>query len=411
MTENPALLLHHCHIVDGVSDQPLRDAAVLLAADRIQAVGPADRVRAQTPDGARSIDLGGGYLTAGLLNMHTHFSLSLPGSGGDAVKDLGAHALALHMASGARRTLLGGVTTVRCVAEKSHADFALRYAITTGLVPGPRIFTAGRALVCTGGHGHESPDTLQCDGADGFRRGVRSQVAAGADLIKIMISGGIAGQHEHMTTAQLTPDEIRATIETAHAWDRRVTAHAGPAPIIATAVELGLDCVEHGYQLTEPIAQAMADSGTALVPTLIVTRCGEFFDELGVPTWMQRRSLDAGPRHVESYRMALAAGVQVMLGSDMPPFWPIDGTTATIRELEHMVECGLSPSAALRAATIVPARWLAADEEIGTVEAGKFADLIVMDEDPTQDISALRSLRWVMKAGRVVRDDRTALAP
>jgi imidazolonepropionase-like amidohydrolase len=188
-----------------------------------------------------------------------------------------------------------------------------------------------------------------------------------------------------------------------------VTAHAGPAPIIEEAVRLGLDCVEHGYQLTEPVVALMAEHRTSLVPTLIVTRCKDFFDSIGVPEWMQQRSLGAGERHAESYRLALDAGVEVMLGSDMPPFWPTDGTTATVRELEHMAEFGLAPVDALRAATIVPARWLDADGEIGTVEPGKYADLIAMDGDPTRDVSALRGLRWVMKGGVVVRDDRTGL--
>ena len=153
----------------------------------------------------------------------------------------------------------------------------------------------------------------------------------------------------------------------------------------------------------------MAERGTFLVPTLVVTRCEEFFDSLGVPKWMQQRAMDAGPRHEQSYKLALAAGVEVMLGSDMPPFWPFEGTTATVRELEHMTGSGLAPMDALRAATAVPARWLEAGSDFGTVEAGRFADLIAMDADPSHDISALRTLRWVMKGGQVVRDDRRGL--
>ena len=402
-------LLHHCSVIDGVADTPIQQAAVLIRGKRIVAVGPEAQVRGALPtDGAQvvELDLGGAWLMPGLVNLHTHFSLSLPGPGGDEVQQLSPHDLALYVASGARRTLHNGVTTVRCVAEKDGVDFALRRAIDAGTAEGPRIFTAGRALVCTGGHGHEGSDTLECDGADGFRRGVRSQVKLGADLIKVMISGGIAGEHEAIDTPQLTEDEIAAVIDTAHAWGRKVTAHAGPAPIIETAVRLGLDCVEHGYQLTPQVAELMAERGTALVPTLIVTRCGEFFDSLGVPEWMQRRSLEAGPRHVESYRFALEAGVEVLLGSDMPPFVDTEGTSATVRELEHMADFGLSPAAALRAATTAPARWLGADDDLGTVQTGRYADLIAMDEDPTSDVSALRSLRWVMKGGRVVRDDR-----
>lgn len=398
-----AIVLSHCTVVDGVSDEPRRNTNILIRDDRIAAVGTSVDV----PADARRIDLRGGYVMAGLLNMHTHLSLSLPGAAGDAVGALPPHALALYMAWGARRTLHAGVTTVRCVAEKNHVDFALRQAIENGWLPGPRVFTAGRALVCSGGHGHSGADTLECDGADDFRRGTRRQIAAGADLIKVMISGGIAGEHEAIDTPQLTGEEITAVLETAHAWGRKVTAHAGPAPIIEQAVRLGLDCVEHGYQLTEPVARLMADRRTSLVPTLIVTRCKDFFDSLGVPEWMRQRSLGAGPRHVESYRLALAAGVETMLGSDMPPFQEVDGTTATVRELEYMAEFGLSPLEALRAATIVPARWLGAGGSIGTVEPGKYADLIAMTADPTQEVSALRSLHWVMKGGEVVRSDRS----
>lgn len=384
-----------------------RPAQVWVRGGRIEAVGAADELPAAAAP-APERDLGGGWLLPGLINMHTHFSLALPGDLGRRISAMDEHEIALHMAGGAARALQAGLTTVRCVAERDGADFALRRAIAAGTVPGPDILTAGRALVCTGGHGHENADTLECDGADGFRRGVRSQIRAGADLIKVMISGGIAGQHEHIATRQLTRAEMAAVIETAHDWGRKVTAHAGPADVIAEAVELGLDCVEHGYQLTAEVAAAMAAAGTALVPTLVVTRCGEFFDELGVPAWMQERSLAAGEEHLASYRTALAAGVPVLVGSDMPPWWPFEGTTAVVREMEHMSAGGLGPAGTLRAATIDAARWLDRHDEVGAVEPGRRADLVLVDEDPLADISALRTLRWVMQAGRVVRDDRVA---
>lgn len=354
------------------------------------------------------LDMGGAFVAPGLINMHTHFSLSLPGPVGERLESMDPAGIALYMADGARRTLHNGVTTVRCVAEKGHADFALREAIGNGWVQGPRIYTAGRALVCTGGHGHSSDDTMECDGADEFARGVRTQIRAGADLIKIMISGGIAGEHETISTPQLTNEEMAAAISTAHAWGRKVTAHAGPAAVIAEAVRLGLDCVEHGYELTPEVCRAMAENGTALVPTLIVTRSGAFFDELGVPQWMQQRSLGAGERHIASYRMALEAGVEVLLGSDMPPFWPFEGTSAAVRELEHMHDFGLDAAGTLRAGTLAPARWLGIDDRAGSIAEGKWADLITLPEDPLASPSALRSLDFVMQGGVVVRDDGRA---
>lgn len=392
-------VLANLRLIDGIDPRPQEGLAIVVRDGVVAGVVP------EAEAGGEAVDLGGAFVMPGLINMHTHFSLSLPGPGGDAVSAMDPHELALYMADGARRTLLSGVTTVRCVSEKGGADFALRRAIEAGHVPGPRLFTAGRGLCCTGGHGHDTDDTLECDGPDGFARGVRAQVKAGADLIKLMISGGIAGEHEQITTPQLTRDEMAAAISTAHAWGRKVTAHAGPAAIIAEAVELGLDGVEHGYELTPEVALLMAARGVALVPTLVVTRAGAFFDDLGVPAWMQERSLGAGPRHLQSYGYALDAGVEVLLGSDMPPFWDFEGTSAVVRELEHMQAGGLAASHVVRAATAAPARWLDADDRLGVIASGRFADLIAMPDDPTADISALRGMDLVMKGGVVVRDD------
>jgi imidazolonepropionase-like amidohydrolase len=396
-------VLINCNVFDGSSPQVQPDRYVLVQDGEIAEIGPSGS--APSPDGAATVDLQGSYLMAGLFNMHTHFSLALPGPLAESVRAMSPHELAFYVADHARRTLLCGVTTVRCVGEMDHVDFALRSAIAAGRADGPRILTAGRALVCTGGHGHESSNTLECDGPDGFVRGTRAQIKAGADLIKVMISGGIAGLHETMDTVPLAPDELSAVIFTAHAWGRKVTAHAGPARIIGPAVEQGLDCVEHGYQLTEAVARQMSDRGVPLVPTLSVTRCKDFFDSLGVPDWMQERSLSAAPEHEQSYRLALAAGVSVMLGSDVPPFWQTDGTSATVRELEYMEAFGLPPHDALLAATRVPAAWLGIDGQVGSVEPGKRADLIAMRQDPTATVSALRTMHWVMKDGRVYRDD------
>ncbi len=401
-------ILANCHVVDGHGAGVHRDQYVLVRDGKIAEMGPLGAAGARG-DAARGdvavIDLRGSYLMAGLFNMHTHFSLALPGPLGDSVRAMSPHELMLYVADGARRTLRSGVTSVRCVGESDHAEFALRAAIEAGRAEGPRIFSAGRALVCTGGHGHEAPSALECDGPDGFARGARAQIKAGADLIKVMISGGIAGANETIETMPLTPGELEAVIATAHAWGRKVTAHAGPARVIEQALNAGLDCVEHGYQLTAGVAQQMRDRGAPLVPTLSVTRCGEFFDGLGVPAWMQRRSLSAAPVHEQSYRLALAAGVEVMLGSDVPPFWATDGTSATVRELEHMEAFGLPPCDALHAATLGPAAWLGIDQDVGSVDVGKRADLIAMTADPTASVSALRTLHWVMKDGDVYRDD------
>ncbi len=400
-------VLVNCSVYDGVGDTVLPDHAVWTDPDgMIRAVGPVDDVLAEAR-GVTVVDLGGGYLMPGLTNMHVHLSLGLPGHFGDEVHRSDQAELVLLMADSARRTLHAGITTARLVGESRYADFALRKAIERGAVDGPRIFTAGHALCCTGGHGWDA-DALEADGADGFRKLTRQQIRAGADLIKVCISGGIAGRHEAIDTPQLLDDEMAAVIQVAHDWGRKVTAHAGPADSIRRAVELGLDCVEHGYELTDDVTKLMAAHGTWYVPTIVVSRCEQFFRDSGVPGWLMDRALSAGPRHWESLQLAIANGVPIAMGSDMPPHAGYDETTATVRELEFMVDAGMSVADALKSATVRPAQWLGADDRLGTVQEGRHADLIVLRDDPTESISALRTLRLVMKGGVVYRDDTNA---
>jgi imidazolonepropionase-like amidohydrolase len=411
-SERTGLVLVDCAVFDGVQDQVRTDRGIWVGADgAIRAVGSSDDVLAEAAgSGASVVDLRGDHVLPGLVNMHVHLSLGLPGRLGDAVHRANLAELVLLMADSARRTLHAGVTTVRLVGESRYADFALRTAIDAGAVDGPRIRTAGHALCCTGGHGWDA-DAVQADGPDAFRRVTREQIRAGADLIKVCISGGVAGEHEQIHTPQLTDDELAAVIGIAHDWGRKVTAHAGPAESVRRAVELGLDCVEHGYELTNEVTRLMAERGVWYVPTIVVSRCRDFLEASGVPTWLMERALSAGPRHWESLQSALRNDVPIALGSDMPPHAPYDETTATVRELEFMVEAGMPVLDALRAATVRPIEWLGLSDELGTVEVGKRADLVALRADPTRDISALRSLHLVMKDGRVYRDDLHRAVP
>jgi imidazolonepropionase-like amidohydrolase len=386
----------------------LPDAGIHVRGGRIAAVGAVDDVRGEA-GGAPAIALGGAHVLPGLITMHTHLSDSARETPARLYSETQA-SRALLMAGTARQTLHAGVTTVRLVAEADGTDFALRAAIEAGQVEGPRIFTAGRALVCTGGHGSTSALTLEADGADGFRRAARSQIKLGADLIKLMISGGIAGEHEGIDTPQLTRDELEAVTSVAHDWGRKVTAHAGPPGAIRQALECGLDGVEHGYQLDEPTIRFMAERATTYVPTILVTRCEDYYRDVGAPEWLIERALGAGPVHWRALELAVEHGVRIAVGTDMLPGEPYEETTATVRELEHYVEAGLTPAQALAAATTVPAAWLGAAGELGAVRAGAHADLIAVDGDPVQDISALRRLRLVVKAGEIVPDERATAA-
>jgi imidazolonepropionase-like amidohydrolase len=198
---------------------------------------------------------------------------------------------------------------------------------------------------------------------------------------------------------------MRAVMETAHGSGKKVTAHAGPVNAIRDAIECGLDCVEHGYFLDEPTIKLMVERGVWLVPTIVVSRCEEFFHKIGAPDWMIRKALDAGVLHFGGLQTAIREGVQIAFGTDMLPAEPYEGTTATVRELEFYVDAGMTPLQAIRAATVKPAEWLGVADRQGTVEPGKAADLIAMNGNPLESISNLRSLRFVMQNGKVVRHD------
>jgi len=404
ISEDRRVLLTGARVFDGRSENLQDGLDILVDADGvIAAIGASGTLDA---DDAPVIDLAGRVLSPGLINMHVHLGLALPGTAGAEIASKGDPDMLLVMADSARRTLHAGVTTARLVGESRYLDFALRRGIDAGIVAGPRLYTAGHALCCTGGHGWES-DALEGDGADDLRRLTRLQIRHGADLIKVCISGGIAGEHEQIDTPQLTDDEMAAVIQTAHDWGRKVTAHVGPSETLRRAIELGLDCVEHGYELTREVTDLMSERGVWYVPTITVSRCEEFFDAQGVPVWMKERALGAGPRHWESLENAIASGVRIAMGTDMPPAADFDGTTATVREMEFMVQAGMTPLEVMRSATSYAAELLGADG-LGVVEVGARADFIVTDADPTADVAALRGIDWVMQGGRLQRDDRAA---
>jgi imidazolonepropionase-like amidohydrolase len=400
-------VLANCSVVDVVSGSVTPNAGVRVDGNRIAGVGPVAELTRQAPD-ADVVDLHGAHVLPGLVNMHVHFGLTLPGPDQYRMQFETDAALALRMARNARAALLAGVTTVRLTGERRHADFALKASIGAGETVGPRIFTAGMACIATGGHGHTFAGTIEADGPSEFRKVVRRQLKQGADLIKICISGGIAGEHEAIRDAQLSKHEMRAIMETAHGSGKKVTAHAGPPGAIRDAIKCGLDCVEHGYFLTEDVIRLMVDRGVWLVPTIAVSRCEEFYARIGAPEWMVRKALAAGEHHWAALELAISHGVSIALGTDMLPAEPYEGTTATVRELEFYVAAGMRPVDALRSATIKPAEWLDAHDRLGSLEVGKLADIIAVDGDPTADIAHMRRLRFVMADGNIVRHDPRA---
>ena len=394
----------HCLLIDGTGAEPIEDGAVIIEGDRIVAAGKAAETRTSQAD--RTIDLKGMALLPGLINLHVHYGLKLPGGLTATYAEESESALAFRMASNAREALHIGVTTTRSVGEHRGADFALRAAINAGRVEGPRMFTSGAALCITGGHGSRLGGTvIECDGPYEFRKAARAQIKLGADQIKIMISGGIAGEVESIKHSQMAMDEMENVCLAAHNAGKKVCAHSGAPRAMLDAIRAGVDCMEHGYFLNDEVAAVMVEKGTFLVPTVCVSRAEEYMRRIGVPDWMIRKSLDAGEQHWQALKTAIRRGVKVAMGTDMLPADPNDGTFATYREMEHMQEAGMTPMDVIVAATSRAAEVVDARRELGSLEPGKLADLIACPGNPASGVGALRNTAFVMKGGEIVRQD------
>ena len=379
---------------------PISNATILVQGERIVKVGPAASI--DVPAGAKVVPMNGKWLVPGLMNMHVHFGLKLPGAAGAELINEKDGEEALRMADNARRTLLAGVTTVRLTAEDRGLDFMLKRAIAKGQAVGPRIETAGELIVPTGGHG-----SLEADGPAELSKAARMQIKGGASWIKIAISGGISDMHGSISAAPMTDAELSTIIEVAHRNGVKVTAHNGSSEAALQALKFGIDCFEHGYHLNDEVLAKMKAQGTWLVPTIVVSQPGayEFYRKIGSPEWYLGRVASTGKDHWAVLQKAIKLGVNVALGTDQFPFEPNDGTTATVAEAELYQKAGMTPLQALQAATIRPAAMLGIDKDVGRIVAGQYADIVAVAADPTRDIAALRTLDFVMKGGVIYRND------
>jgi imidazolonepropionase-like amidohydrolase len=398
------IALVNATIVDLDGGAPLEGAVVLVEGERIAAIGNAREV--SVPPAAQVVDVGGAWLIPGLMNMHVHLGLVLPGKLEAELAHETEGELTLRMADAARASLDAGVTTIRLPGDQRHGDLALKKAIAKGQAHGPRIFSAGEALAITGGHGSEPGKTYN-DGPYELMKAARREISAGASWIKIMISGGIATDGGGIAEALMTPEEITAVIDAAHRFGAKVAAHSGSPTATDVAVDAGIDSIEHGYFLDRPVLQKMAKAGTWYVPTIVVSQPASqsFFEKIGSPQWYLDRRNSVGKVHWQALQMAIEEGVNIGLGTDQLPHEPNDGTTATAREAQYYVEAGMTPLQALRSATIETARMLGAESEIGSLEVGKYADIVAVEGNPAADIQALRSIKFVMKGGHIYRNE------
>lgn len=392
MDGSETLVLSGARLIDGTGAEPVRGRAVVVEKGVITQVVE----DARAPRGRR-LDLAGHTLLPGLINSHVHLCF---GAEADPVRPLREEPLALTAIKAllrARETARAGVTTVRDLGGREYAELAARRAIQEGLVDGPRIVAAGRPVCMTGGHGHWLG--READGPDDARKAVREQLKAGADVIKIIATGGVMTPGVEPGSPQLTFEEMRAAIEEARKAGRRTAAHAMAATGISEAIDAGITSIEHGVYLTEEIVAHMRRDGTFLVPTLnapAAIATGGL--AAGIPEYMVRKSEQVVPPHVASFQLAHRAGVRIAAGADSGT--PLNFHGSLLPELTLMVKYGMTPLEAIRAATVTAADCLGLGEVIGRVAPGYAADLIAVAGDLAERIEALADLKLVLVRGR-----------
>jgi imidazolonepropionase-like amidohydrolase len=412
-------LLIGATLIDGTGAPQQRDAAVLLGdGGRIAAVGTRQSVT--PPQGAEVIDVSGMTMLPGLIDCHDHLadhSYALPHRWR---LDEPQSTRAVRTATVLHKTLATGYTTVR---DAAGLDVGFKRAMDEGLLQGPRVLLAVNIISPTGGIGDRiSPSGHTCcvpadpslpesvaNGVEGVRTVVRTMVRAGADVIKCATTGGASSRPGHgPKDPAFSLDEMRALVDEAHALGKRVMCHALGGPGLRTAIEAGVDSIEHGCYLDEDpeLISMMAEKGIFFVPTFTVY---VFHREVS-PPHVRVRGRDLEPHHIESLHRALEAGVRVGAGTDAGGHMHL----INARELQCMVEVGMSPMQALQAATGWAAECLGVERDVGSIQPGKLADLLVVEGDPLQDISVLQDVqrvKLVFKEGQLCVDRRLDPAP
>lgn len=396
-------------LIDGSGGPPLLDAVLLIRDGRIQSVG----TNVAVPGGARLIDLSEYTLLPGLIDAHVHMTGRHIGEGDNwedsRVRDLPQEA-AIRGVRNARLTLEAGFTTVRNVGAGDFSDVALRNMINVGVVPGPRMLVAAHSLGITGGHcdvngyvpGLFEPDPSRgiADGPTAVRAAVRYQIKYGADLIKTCATGGVLSEGDAVGVQQYTLEELTVMVEEAGKLDRKVAAHAHGTEGIKVAVRAGVASIEHGSILDPEAIRLMRERGTYLVPTLMAGYAVERQAQEGILDGLRaEKALYIAPLMRRSFRMAVEAGVPIAFGTDAGVF--PHGTNAT--EFALMVDNGMEPMGAIVAATGAAADLLGIADDVGTLEAGKRADVIAVQGDPLDDIKAMERVVFVMKDGDVFK--------
>jgi len=405
-------------VFDGSGSVPWGPATVIVEGDRISKLGPLDELELpeELGTGWWVIDGQGKLLMPGLVDCHVHITGSCDPDEVKALKELVPHA-AIRSTINARDTLEAGFTAVRDAGGGNLIDVALKQAINEGLVPGPRLQVACRGLSITGGHGDSRngwPPEIEfkgryvVDSPDEARRAAREQLRDGADHIKLHATGGVMSEGDLPTARGLTVEEMRAAIEEAHNVGKKTMAHAQGSTGIKNAILAGISSIEHGFYLTDEIIELMLKKDVFLVATLCaVHHIVEKGIEGGIPKYGVEKAREAKQAHLDSFLKAYKAGVKIAMGTDAATPFNCHGNNA--QELELMVNAGMKPRDALVSATARGAELMGWGDRMGQVKLGFWADLILVDGNPLEDVKVLqdkRNIKLVIKGGEIQVDRR-----
>lgn len=406
------VVIHAGFLIDGKSDQPRRDQIIVIRGNRIESVS--DAASARIPAGAITIDLSHSTVLPGLIDSHTHIFLQGedPAQGGYDANIL-KYPLALRAARAtvaARRALEQGFTTLRDVETEGagYGDVGIKMAIEGGYIPGPRLLVATRAISTTGGYNLEGyapeldmPKGAQIiDGPVEARKATREQLDHGADWIKVYMThrSWVGKSGELVSQPTLTVEELKAIVDEAHGWGKKVACHAYNGIGLQRALDGGCDSIEHGLQITDAQIAQMVKQGTWYCPTLAVY----YSDWAPADTPNGQRDRKRASDHGVSFNKALKAGVKIVFGTDMGG---IPWTEAIAQEFPRMIEFGMSPIEAIKSATSRAADMLDMTGQIGLVAPGAYADVIAVNGDPLRDVKVLGDVTFVMKDGGVFRNE------
>ena len=371
--------------------QTVSNASVIVDGNKISSV------RTDIPKGLPIVDLGKTTLLPGLIDAHLHLMWTGENADPDSTRRAETREITmLRMANHAFKAIRGGITTCREAGSPTEMILALRDALMMGLIPGPRIISAGTLITMTGGH--VNTISREADGPGEARKAARELIKAGVDFLKVAASGGIYGHGEEIGSLQLDGDELSAIVREAHKTGKKVAAHVYPAKGIEICLDAGIDSIEHGSFLTQELAERMASLGTFLVPTLSVYQAMHSHqNDPATMDFIRRKTAQVVEASEKAVMIAKAHGVKICAGTDSGGPWHPHGSI--IREIEALTRVGLTPAESICAATLTNAELLNLHDRIGSLETGKFADFIAVEGNPLENIGALNKIVLIVKDG------------